>query len=557
MKKILLLILLILLLPVVTAKTGHLSLLAVSDYKNHIGSIADLYLTIEPGQGRVFLDTFPLTQIDTQMSTRMAKQIACDFLEKDCSNKDFFYTIRAKSAIVGGPSAGSALAALTVAMLENLEVDESIVVTGSINSGGIIGPVGGIETKIIVAEKNNFTKVLIPNTAFRPQNATNFTNTSIRVVEVSNLAEVVYEFTGKRYEDSDQELDIDDSYLNIMKDVTDIICQRTNQLLGELSEDQKKDILFETAINMTIASDTALNISAYYPAASYCFRANINLRHLLNKGINEKETLMAFNDLKFDIKEFEIEIEQKEIQTIADLQTKIIVKERLMDSKEYIEKGIKQLDNNNSIYALSYARERFFSAISWSKFFGMDGKKIKLNKEILQASCINKIAEAEERHQYVLTILPLSNSSRNDLDQAMIYLKEEEYEMCLFKASKTKADLDVMLSVMGITEEGLTTLIDEKLKVAKEQISKEIKRGFFPIMGYSYYLYSEDLKYTEPISSVIYAEFALELSNMRPYFTSPSAIGFSKPIISKEFLIGCLVGFLLALPMIVLFKRKK
>ena len=63
------------------------------------------------------------------MSTRFAKEIACNFLEIDCSKKDFFYTIRSDSTIVGGPSAGSAIAILTTLLLNNQQVNESISIT--------------------------------------------------------------------------------------------------------------------------------------------------------------------------------------------------------------------------------------------------------------------------------------------------------------------------------------------------------------------------------------------------------------------------------------------
>ena len=48
---------LILLLPAVSAKEGHMRLLAVTetDY-GYNGGIADLYLEIKPGSGRVFLE---------------------------------------------------------------------------------------------------------------------------------------------------------------------------------------------------------------------------------------------------------------------------------------------------------------------------------------------------------------------------------------------------------------------------------------------------------------------------------------------------------------------
>ena len=154
-----------LLVPTITATTGHMKLLAVIDPITEKGAIADLYLTIKEGEGRVFLDTSPLTKIDAQMSTRIAKEIACDFLDFDCRQKDFFYTIRSASPIVGGPSAGAAISILTISLLDGLTINEEVAITGTINSGGIIGPVGGLKAKIEIASQKGIKKVLIPKTS--------------------------------------------------------------------------------------------------------------------------------------------------------------------------------------------------------------------------------------------------------------------------------------------------------------------------------------------------------------------------------------------------------
>ena len=103
-----------------------------------IGSTADLYLEVQPGRGRVFLETFPLTKVDTQISTRFAKEIACHYFDLSCSSLDFIYTIQSDSVIIGGPSAGAALAALTTAAVTGDNVNQSVAVTGTINSGASI-----------------------------------------------------------------------------------------------------------------------------------------------------------------------------------------------------------------------------------------------------------------------------------------------------------------------------------------------------------------------------------------------------------------------------------
>ena len=115
----------VLLLSTTAPKKGHIKLLAVNDLpgEEDQGSIADLYLEIKPGAGRVFIDTLPASKLDTQMSTRLAKNIACELTEKDCSRYDFFYTIRSDSVIVGGPSASAATAILTASVLEGRKLN--------------------------------------------------------------------------------------------------------------------------------------------------------------------------------------------------------------------------------------------------------------------------------------------------------------------------------------------------------------------------------------------------------------------------------------------------
>jgi len=107
----------------------HLKLLAVEGEDNFQGSDADLYLELKEGTGRVFLDTFPLTKLDTQISTRFAKELACKHFKIDCDQYDFIYTIKAKSNIIGGPSAGAAIAALTTIATLNLDYNSDISIT--------------------------------------------------------------------------------------------------------------------------------------------------------------------------------------------------------------------------------------------------------------------------------------------------------------------------------------------------------------------------------------------------------------------------------------------
>ena len=166
MKKVMFVVVLLLFSLSVVAQGDdafHLKLLAVQDdgNGNFTGSDADLFLELKEGHGRVFLETKPATKVDTQISTRYAKEIACDHFKLDCNKYDFIYTIKSNSNIIGGPSAGAAISALTTIAVLDLDYDESITITGTINSGGTVGPVGGVKEKLEAASKAGLKKVMI------------------------------------------------------------------------------------------------------------------------------------------------------------------------------------------------------------------------------------------------------------------------------------------------------------------------------------------------------------------------------------------------------------
>src|SRR3989344_3677530 len=143
------------------AERGRTTLLATTDPFGR-GVTADLVLETREGTGQVFIDSRPPSKVDTQISTRFAKETACAYLGRKCNDIDFFYNIRANAAIIGGPSAGAAMTVLTVAVLENQELNDSIAITGTINAGNVIGPVGGVSEKIEAAAERGIKKILIP-----------------------------------------------------------------------------------------------------------------------------------------------------------------------------------------------------------------------------------------------------------------------------------------------------------------------------------------------------------------------------------------------------------
>jgi uncharacterized protein len=554
--------------PMIEAREQHVKLLAVSESSGEPeGMIADLYLDVRPGSGHVFIDTFPLTKIDTQISTRFAKSMACSYLNVDCSTKDFFYTIRSSAAIVGGPSAGGALTLITIAALENDRIDERIAITGTINSGGLIGPVGSVAEKIDAAAEANLTKVLIPTGERFYTDETNTSNTTnktidlveygrernVQIVEVSTIDDVVYEYMGKRRMRDYGNVSMQEDYARIMGAIAGDLCNRTTGLMLEVKD--HRSVLYEAARNLSSSAQYSLAAGHYYSAASYCFGANIKAT---NEILREKnQSLKSLRDLIDEqlaiVSTMNQSLAHAPRETINDLQAYEVVKERLIEAADNLKKSgeaVRDKDEETAFYYYSYALERTKSATSWSKFFGAGGERLSIGSAQLKESCIEKLGEAEERYQYVQFYMPYRlQDTRIQLTRAYEDLSNGDYELCLFKATKTKAEADMILSAVGIADDQLDSYVATKLSLVRNEIARQQSVGKFPILGYSYYEYAETLRGSDPYSSLIYAEYALELSDLDIYFNTAKKrplITFDIPLVGM-FLLGTLFGLLLTL----------
>lgn len=529
--------LLLLCIPAVFAQEGSIKLLALSERADgsESGAVADLDLRIEPGNHRVFLETFPLTKITTQISMRFAQQVACKELNIDCSDKDFFFTIRALPGIVGGPSAGSAAAVLAASLITDTPLRNDTVITGTINSGGVIGPVGGLPQKIEAAANAGMKRALIPlGTRELAENATNKSldlvvygkQLGIEVIEVGTLTEALEYYTGKTFPRVTGELVIEQSYQDTMRDIAVDLCNRTAVIKALL--DDKRNITANTtehernAANMTRRAQDSFSAGQYYASASYCFRSNVLLKRALalQRPWTQHQLAKALIELKARMLNYSNIIDAHDINTIADLQSYMAVKERLFDVEDSFFEIAKNLpDNESNAERLAYAEERLFSAAAWARFFNGNDKKYVIDDRSLRESCMAKISEAEERYNYVKSVIPESlEDARRELDKAYQDLTSGNYTLCLYKASKTKAEADVILNVMGVEKRNVDKLIDLKLGIVKEALIKSQQKGIFPIIGYSYYEYASSLRDLDTYSTLLFAEYALEFSNLDLYF---------------------------------------
>ncbi len=489
--------------------TDHISLLAVTEQGNVTsGSVADLHLTIMPGSGRVFLETFPLTKESTQISLRFAEQVACKTLDIDCKDKDFLFSIRAVPGIVGGPSAGSAAAVLVAAVLKNLSIRTDVGITGTINSGGIVGMVGGVREKILGAASSGMKTVLIPKGNRHAQNTTDLAEygagLNVSVLEVSTLQEVLEIVTGFKLPIRNDTFIPQDSYVVKMKNVAVRLCDQARRAVEQTGEDNSSRKLLDAATE-------AFTKEQYYSSASYCFRAGVSAFVRLQQNVSSQELDLRSKNITEQLTIFEEQLNSREIETITDLQTMMLVRERVSDAKQILTKVTGE--------SVGYAIERLASAQEWSSFFGTKDNVHSVTVAQLSTACEEAIAQAEERYNYVTSILPdRLQGTQEEISQAYALQQDKKFIDCLYVASKAKAESAALIGLLGVAEKDLEALVQLKLRLVENALLTSQEKGVFPLIGYSYYEYAKSLWNTDRQTSVLFVEYALEFTNLDIYF---------------------------------------
>jgi len=129
------------------------------------GAMVDVSVEIQPEEGRVLVQTTPLMDVLFQDAGNTAVLVAENKTRKSLSSSDVIFSINAKNQIprVEGPSAGALMTLITISAIDrNIKLNNSITLTGTIDSKGNIGVIGGVFEKAKAAKSGGKTLFLIP-----------------------------------------------------------------------------------------------------------------------------------------------------------------------------------------------------------------------------------------------------------------------------------------------------------------------------------------------------------------------------------------------------------
>ncbi|MEM2617672.1 MAG: S16 family serine protease [Thermofilaceae archaeon] len=126
------------------------------------GTTTNVTVLVTEGWGDVYVSTYSLTQEDFQGAATAAARVVCSLLNLSFSNYNFYFKVIGPAVIVGGPSAGVAMAVAVYSALTGQPINRSVMVTGMISPDGTVGPVGGVYEKAQAVASAGAKVFLVP-----------------------------------------------------------------------------------------------------------------------------------------------------------------------------------------------------------------------------------------------------------------------------------------------------------------------------------------------------------------------------------------------------------
>lgn len=522
------------------------------------GRVIPLTLEIKPGSGEIYINSNGILETDTQLSIKNSKEISCNIFELDCNKYDFYYSFSQDNLVLEGPSAGAAIGVLSAKTVLNEKIDDNVVITGSLSSGGVVGIVGGIPEKIELADDLEYKKILIPY--FGTYNETKIEN--IEVVKVLDLVDVYNSFGEQKFEIEVNELE-KGRYDELMEKLSIKLCERSNLLnenITEIKENSSQEVFLKKANENLNSSQIAFERESHYSAGSFCFGANNNLRSIneLEKNYTNDQINSKLRQLEKEINYRYVELNSNEfkdqIKTINDFYVWLILNDRVYESREFVKNSLEdeelsteniienimnqsnnkskineisnivsQTEIDSKVISYSYALERLETVNLWGEFIVHEGVEVSFDETTLNIACslLNNeiILKSQVLEQYELSFF---DQEIEDLEKLVSNPINDP--LCIYKTLELNGRIDTVISSIGLINNESKNFSEELFHLTKSRLSS-ISEDKFPLIPFIYFDYAEELyKQDQKESALLYTNYALSFSNLDLYLNKNEKI---------------------------------
>jgi len=533
----------------------------------------------EPGEGRIFVDTFPLTQIDTQGSARLAAEAAASVAGVDLSEVDIYIVIRSDSAVIGGPSAGGVLSTAILASLLNETIEPGVVMTGTINPDGSIGPIGGVLQKAEAASSVGAGLFLVPS----GQTVSTVNPGSLERIDVAKYAEENLNLTVKEVFDireaakwligveiklpgSGEEVDLEE-YNRVMGEASGEMIDASEELYEEASSsfesttmtfdqrDYLKMYLDDSGLKLEEAGKARTD-ETYYSSASLAFQSKINSTFVINALVYfEKRERAAAKRLIEEAERVARDsidlVNETSFTSITGFECFAAAERRAHEAISLIEDAWEDYyrsslsgDVLEALKTAAYIKQRAQSAIWWSslceEFPGDDD----INRTVLKDLAQEYIADLKYLDAYAASVgsgnFYLLGLAEELLQEAIDESAEGAHSAAILDALRARSYLNAHLelgsNLVSLNEE-LANLLDDRVERERERavgsIATSRQYGVNPILALSHVENGENYaREAEAMSSP--SQSIPELLNALLEFKNARLIAEMSPVISQR-----------------------
>ncbi|MGD2247491.1 MAG: hypothetical protein PVF58_03735 [Candidatus Methanofastidiosia archaeon] len=569
-KKWIYVVLVVLVLPytgyIVSAESG-VTIVAPAVQRTSSGLQGVLsYVTVvtQKGSGHIYIDTWPLAEVDIQGSARLAVQVACEVVQKDYRHYDFFITVRSDSPIIGGPSAGGAITVAVIASLQGWNLRSDVVMSGTINPDETVGPVGGLFQKAQAASEiahtflvpEGQTTIVVEEQKITQEGPFTFVNTvqkevdlvkegknmGVTVEEVYDIREAVYYFTGKRIEAP--VIEGEPIKTGFMKEYAEIELQKIDKeyttvgydvelYTGEYKGDLQ-NLLISAREHIDRAHET-FDTGEYYTSMSASFVAGLYIEYAKNLLLYFKDEPVEeiFSEVDTRINQLSQEIKSVPPQGMTSLQCIAAAQNRIYEAFMYYQRAKEQRSYFDYIEYASYAQRRAESAEFWLELAREYQIGDEIPPDVIKNAASSMISTAELSLVYASSILPESDllkEAQTKLETAQNEFVKEAYCASLFSAVESKVHGEVALLSYATNQSVITQRVERAQERASAAIEESRKKGIEPVLAVSYYELAES--FSSATRSLIYLGYAEETASIYRYIEGHPA-SVDEPYVSE------------------------
>ncbi len=505
-----------------------------------VGVPAVLSLRVTNGSGQVFLGSTPLTETDTQAQAVLSTLVACQLVNVNCNDYNFYFYITSSSAEVGGPSAGAAFTIAAMSVLTGKPLNPKIAMTGTANPDGSIGIVGDVAEKSEAAANQGIKVFLYPSDEPSIDNMTSSAlaydeNLGMVAIPIDSVYQAYQYFTGYNITPA--------LNYSIYTSQYNAVMNSTYQEFGAYQQSIYDSLPDKTSTNSTInyyitQAETLMQNESefaskgnYYVAASEMVESasELVLAKTLEELSNSTNAPQFMQNLisaeNASIENTYNQVTQDYLTNSSTLDLKLIAIDRLAEASSYINSSEGSLSSNlfSSAVNYSFAEVKRASAIFWlgslktgNSNFSESSYSNLSNYYLYRASSFMNYAEL-----LGLNDSPQVNGMESSFDQAETYQDEGHYVASIFNSINTIATAEQLIEENSISVNNSVSAVENQIsQSALRDINNAEKVGVTPFLGISYYQYGNSFQNTSIIYyldfealSMTYTEFEAGLAN--------------------------------------------